>query len=82
MPLEYHHLNALVSLSYNIGHDKLEKSSILKYINKNSFDKAAQCFALWNKAGGKKSSGLVRRRKYEKEMFLGTIKSIEDIEKL
>jgi len=62
--------DSLVSLTYNIGIGNFKKSSVLKYLNDNNFIKASNAFMLWDKSGGKVLTGLVNRRKKEKNVFL------------
>lgn len=61
---------ALVSLCYNIGMGAFAKSSVARLHNQNKDAEAAQAFALWNKAGGKVITGLVRRRAAEAALYL------------
>jgi lysozyme len=61
---------AFVSLAYNIGTPRFKKSSALRYFNAGDTKRAADAILLWNKAGGKVSSGLVRRRAAERALFL------------
>lgn len=62
--------SACVSLCYNIGPGNFKKSSVLRFINQGRFDDAADAFLLWNRAGGKILSGLVKRRAAEAALFL------------
>jgi lysozyme len=61
--------DALVSFTYNLGIGALKKSTLLQYVNKKQFDKAANEFDRWNKAGGKVLKGLVNRRNSEEALF-------------
>lgn len=61
---------AFVSLAYNIGPTAFRKSSAIRHFNNNDKERAAKSILLWNKAGGKVLSGLVRRREAEKQLFL------------
>lgn len=63
-------LGAFVSLAYNIGTPRFNKSSALKYFNAGDKVKAANAILLWNKSEGKVSDGLVRRRAAERALFL------------
>ena len=75
--------DALVSFAYNCGCGALQKSTLLKLLNKGDYRSAADQFYLWNKGGGQVLKGLVRRRAAEKELFLTPIKVTiieEDIE--
>lgn len=65
--------DALVSFSYNVGTGALKKSTLLKLINKEDYNRAAEQFNKWIYAGGKKLAGLVKRRTAEKELFLKPI---------
>ena len=65
--------DALVSLVFNIGCGAFQKSTLLKRLNANNYAAAADQFAVWRIADGEVSSGLVRRRKEEKSLFLGEI---------
>lgn len=62
--------SALVSFSFNLGLGNLSKSTLLKKINAEDFQGAAEEFPKWKKAGGKVLEGLVRRRAAERELFL------------
>ena len=61
---------ALVSFSYNVGSQALQRSTMLRFINGNRFADAAGEFARWNMAAGKPLAGLTRRRAAERELFL------------
>ena len=62
--------DALVSFCYNLGPRNLRSSTLLKQINAGNFNGAAEEFDRWVYAGGKKLSGLVKRRAAEKALFL------------
>lgn len=62
--------DALVSFCYNLGPGNLKTSTLLKRINASDFYGAAEQFDRWVYAGGKKLSGLVKRRSAEKTLFL------------
>ncbi|MCR4330059.1 MAG: lysozyme [Candidatus Roizmanbacteria bacterium] len=61
--------DALISLIYNIGEGAFNESSLLKFINDNKFDLAARQFPRWIYSNGKILTGLVNRRKAEREIF-------------
>jgi lysozyme len=63
--------SAMVSLSYNIGLGGFRGSSVLRFHLAGQFDRAADAFLLWDKAGGQVYPGLVRRRHQERELYLG-----------
>ena len=62
--------DALVSISYNIGIGALQKSTLIKKVNKNPKDVTiADEFMKWNKANGKVLVGLTRRRQAEANLY-------------
>lgn len=62
---------AMISFSYNVGIGALGRSTLMRKLNANASDQeVADEFLKWNMAGGKVLSGLVRRRKAERELFL------------
>ena len=68
--LNQNQFDALVSFVFNIGINAFKQSTMLKFINNNSFPLAAGQFDRWIKSNGKVLEGLVKRRKAEKELFL------------
>ena len=57
--------DALVSFAYNVGNiDQLTANGT------RSRDKISECMLLYNKSGGKVLTGLTKRRKAERELFL------------
>lgn len=62
--------DALVSFSFNCGLGALQKSTLLKLLNKGDYQGAADQFLRWDKAGGRSLPGLTRRRKAERALFL------------
>ena len=62
--------DALVSFAYNCGLGNLEKSNLLREVNKKgSALKIETEFLKWNKGGGKVLEGLTRRRKTEALLY-------------
>lgn len=72
VPLNQNQFDALVSFSFNCGAGGLKTSTLLKKLNSNDYNGAANEFLKWNKSNGKVLNGLVRRRQEEKELFLKT----------
>lgn len=68
---------ALVSFAYNVGLGNLGSSTLLKKLNAGDYAGAADEFPKWNKASKKVLPGLVRRRKSERNLFLGKADFIE-----
>jgi len=66
--------DALVSFTYNLGAGNLAKSQLLKFVKLNPNDpRIAAEFAKWNRAGGEVSTGLVRRRKKEAQLYYASV---------
>lgn len=61
--------DALVSLVYNIGETALKHSTLLRKHNEGDYDGAAKEFGRWVNAGGRKLTGLVRRRAAEAALY-------------
>ena len=68
--LTQNQFDALVSFAYNVGLGAFGDSTLLKLLNAGDIDNASKQFERWNKAGGKVSNGLTRRRNAEKALFL------------
>ena len=63
-------LDALVSFSFNLGIDRLKKSTLLKVIREGgSKSQIKREFKRWVYADGKKLKGLERRREWETKRF-------------
>lgn len=61
--------DALVSFSFNVGEGNLDKSTLLKLHNAGDYAGAANEFAKWNLAAGKRMPGLVTRRAGEAKLY-------------
>ena len=62
--------DALVSFAFNLGIDRLKKSTLLKVIcGGGSKNQIKREFKKWVYAGGKKLKGLERRREWEARRF-------------
>lgn len=61
---------ALTSLAHNIGTYALKRSTLLRYHNRRLFALAGDEFLKWTKAGGVELPGLVRRRHWERALYL------------
>ena len=66
VPLEQHQFDALYSLCFNIGGTNFAKSTVVKKINENDMQGAADAILNWNKP-----EVLINRRKRERALFLG-----------
>ncbi len=62
--------DALVSFAYNLGIGSLQRSTLLKRVNKNPNNpKIKREFKKWVYAGGRKLKGLIKRRKDEAVLY-------------
>ena len=69
-PMTQGMFDALISFSFNLGAGSLKSSSLLKKLNADDLEGAADEFLKWNKAKGKVLAGLTERRESERELFL------------
>lgn len=74
--------DALVSFSYNVGTGALQKSTLLKHLNKGEYARAASHFGDFKKAGGKVLKGLVRRRAAEAALFVDDEEPTDMVQKV
>lgn len=70
VPVSQSQYNALVSLCYNIGTKAFGTSTLVKELNSGHVHKAANEFLRWKFVHQQESSGLLRRRQRERELFL------------
>ena len=66
VPLTQSQFDALYSLCFNIGEGAFRKSTVVKKINQNDLQGAADAILMWNKP-----EVLVKRRQRERALFLG-----------
>jgi len=67
--LNQHEFDALVSFDFNCGIGNLRSSTLLRLVNEEDFEGAAQEFEKWDHVSGKVCAGLLRRRLAEKAEF-------------
>jgi GH24 family phage-related lysozyme (muramidase) len=70
-PLSQQQFDALTSFVFNVGEGAFESSTLLDKLNAGDYAGAQAEFGRWNKAAGKVSAGLERRRQEEAAMFGG-----------
>lgn len=70
VPLSDNELAALICFTFNVGAGNLRKSTLLRLLNEEKRQEAADQFLRWDKAAGKQMPGLTRRRAAERELFL------------
>ena len=66
VPLTQGQFDALYSLCFNIGEGAFRKSTVVRKLNENDIKGAADAILMWNKP-----AVLEKRRKRERELFLG-----------
>jgi len=66
VPLQQNQFDALYSLCFNIGGTAFAKSTVVRKINENDLQGAADAILMWNKP-----EVLINRRKRERALFLG-----------
>lgn len=71
VPVNDNQFSALSCFTYNVGPGAFRSSTLLRLLNQRDVYGAADQFPRWNKAGGRPLAGLTRRRKAERELFLG-----------
>jgi lysozyme len=69
VPLTQNQFDALVDLTFNIGRNAFDKSTILVLLNKGDYVGASEQFKRWNKAAGQVVNGLTNRRRADEDMF-------------
>lgn len=69
VPINQRQFDALVSFSFNCGVSALNRSTLLRRLNRGDYSGSANEFRKWVHGGGKKLPGLVSRRREEKKMF-------------
>lgn len=62
--------SAMVCLTYNIGPGGFAESTVLRKVNEQEWEEAADAILLWNKVGGQVNQALVNRREKERALFL------------
>jgi lysozyme len=70
VPLKQNMFDALVCFVYNVGADAFMKSTMLKMLNLQLYDIAANEFLRWDRVNGNENQGLLNRRKKEQALFL------------
>ena len=69
VPLTQAQFDALVSFTYNIGGRAFSNSTLLKYLNKKAYDRAANELHRWVNGSTGRLEGLIRRRQAEYKLF-------------
>lgn len=68
--LEQHQMDALISLAFNCGGNAIARSTLIRLLNEAApQERIVAAWASWNKAGGRVSRGLMKRRAVELRLF-------------
>lgn len=68
-PLNQNQFDTLGSFTFNCGPGALQRSSLLRDVNRRRFSRVADDLLMWTHAGGRVMQGLVRRRIAEGRLF-------------
>ena len=71
--LNENQFSALVSLVFNVGAQKLARSTLVRRLREGRFEGAALQFGRWVYAGGVQLPGLVARRRAEALLFMAPL---------
>jgi len=69
VPITDNQFSALVSFAFNVGIGALSESTLLRELNYENYDLAADQFLRWNRANDRVLPGLTTRRKKEQQLF-------------
>ena len=70
VPLTDNQLAALVSFTFNLGAGVLQRSTLRRKVNRQQHDAVPSELLRWVYAGGRKLSGLVKRRAAEATLYM------------
>jgi len=73
LPENANRLEAITDFAYNLGVGRYQGSSLHAYVDRQSWQQAAEEFPKWRLAGGKILPGLVTRRARERTLFLSPL---------
>lgn len=68
--LAQNQFDALISFAYNVGIGNFLNSTLLKKLNSDFVESAADQFLVWDKQAGNVLAGLLRRREAERALFI------------
>jgi lysozyme len=72
VPISQGEYDAYLDFTYNVGVFSFCTSTLNKKLNSSDYDGACKELLKWNKAGGKVSEGLTKRRNDEYQTCMGT----------
>lgn len=68
--LNQNQYDALTSFIFNVGSGNFQTSKLLRKLNAEDYEGAADQFRSWRRSGGKILNGLIRRRAAEEQLFV------------
>jgi len=71
-------LAALTSFAYNVGLGNLQKSTLLRWVNKLNQNVTSE-FLKWNHVNGRVDNGLTKRRQTEADLFAGNLDAVNKV---
>lgn len=71
VPLQQGQFDALVDFCFNLGAGRLASSTLLKALNSERYEAAAEQLLRWDLAGGEENAGLKERREAEFALWRG-----------
>lgn len=73
-PMNQNQFDAFVTLAYNIGCGAFGRSTLVRRFNDNDCsERVVEAWAWWNRVNGKRTNGLINRRRAEIGLFLAPI---------
>jgi lysozyme len=69
VPLTQGQYDALVDFCFNLGAERLARSTLLRELNAGRYDAAAEQLLLWDHAGGRINLGLKARREVDLRLW-------------
>jgi lysozyme len=69
VPLGQNQFDALVDLAFTIHPSEFRGSTLLRLLNRGDYERAADQFLVWRRAGGAHPGGLKDRRQHEEDLF-------------
>lgn len=72
VPLTHDAFSSLTSFVYNVGIGNFRSSVLRSRLNRKDYTGASNEFWKWRRASGRILKGLVKRREFEKRLFLKT----------
>jgi len=79
VPLNDNQFAALVSFAFNVGITNLEKSTLLRLLNRGWYEQVPAQLTRWNRASGEVLGGLSRRRAAEARLWNASVEPVFNV---